>query len=82
MSTAVPEESVWQEKRSRQHGLYPRQRQALGLYAQGLKYTEVAEAMAVRVGTARSYIGAATKALGAEDPPEAVRIARKRGYIA
>jgi hypothetical protein len=35
----------------------------------------------VAIGTARSYIGAATKALGADNPPHAVQIAIERGEI-
>ena len=78
---AVAENSTWMEKRTRQHALYPRQKEALQLYAKGLKYTEIAEEMDVEVGTARSYIGACRTALGADSPTDAVRIAIERGEI-
>jgi DNA-binding NarL/FixJ family response regulator len=81
MTTAPSEESVWQEKRTRQHALYPRQREALQLYARGLRYSEIADEMDLAIGTARSYVGAARVALGAADPTEAVRIAAERGEI-
>jgi DNA-binding NarL/FixJ family response regulator len=74
-------DSVWMEKRTRQHRLYPRQREALQYYAHGLKYGAIAEKMEVAIGTARSYVGAARVALGAEDPTDAVRIAIERGEI-
>jgi DNA-binding NarL/FixJ family response regulator len=69
------------EKRTRQRALYPRQREALQLYAQGLKYSEIADKMEVAIGTARSYVGASVVALGAEDPTGAVQIAIERGEI-
>lgn len=81
MPTAPPEDSVWMEKRMRQHALYPRQREALQLYAQGLKYSEIAEKMELAIGTARSYVGASVVALAASDPTDAVRIAIERGEI-
>lgn len=74
-------DSVWFDKRLRQHNLYPRQKEALQLYARGLKYEEIAKEMGVEVGTARSYIGAARVTLGADNPPDAVRIAVERGEI-
>lgn len=80
-SAAPPAESTWFEKRNRQRGLYPRQREALQLYARGKKYGEIAEAMGVAIGTARSYVGAAVVALGADDPTNAVRVAIERGEI-
>lgn len=81
MTTAPAEGSVWYEKRTRQHALYPRQREALQFYAQGLKYSEIAEAMELSIGTARSYVGAAVTVLGADNPTHAVEIARKDGLI-
>lgn len=81
MTAAPPESSTWMNKRTRQHALYPRQKEALGFYATGMTYVEVAEEMGVKVGTARSYIGAAVVALGADGPTDAVRIARQRGEI-
>lgn len=81
MTAAPPESSVWKEKRTRQRSLYPRQREALQLYAQGLKYQEIAEVMELAVGTARSYVGAAVVALGAIDPTDAVRMAIRQGLI-
>jgi DNA-binding NarL/FixJ family response regulator len=82
MATAPPSEpSTWMEKRTRQHALYPRQREALQLYALGLKYSEIAERMDVAIGTARSYVGACSVALGAENPTQAVEFARERGEI-
>lgn len=81
MMSAPTEDSVWMEKRTRQRALYPRQREALQLYATGLTYARVAEEMDVAVGTARSYIGAAAVVLGADSPTEAVRIAVERGEI-
>ena len=80
--TAAPQEvSVWKDKRTRQHALYPRQREALQFYAEGLKYSEIADRMGLAIGTARSYVGACVEALGAEDPTDAVRIAIERGEI-
>jgi DNA-binding NarL/FixJ family response regulator len=81
MTTAPSEESVWHEKRSRQHHLYPGQRQALQLYARGLKYSEIAEEMGLAIGTARSYVGAAVTVLGADNPTHAVELAIERGEI-
>lgn len=81
MSVAHPEESTWMEKRTRQRALYPRQREALQLYADGKKYVEIAEIMDVAVGTARSYVGACRTALHADSPTDAVRIAIERGEI-
>jgi DNA-binding NarL/FixJ family response regulator len=78
--TAVAE-STWMEKRTRQHALYPRQAQALQLYARGLKYADIAKELGLAVGTARSYVGACRTALGASSPTEAVKIAIERGYI-
>jgi DNA-binding NarL/FixJ family response regulator len=81
MSTTSPETSVWSDKRGRQRALYPRQAQALQLYADGLKIAQIAEEMEIAVGTARSYVGAASAALGAESPTDAVKIAQERGEI-
>jgi DNA-binding NarL/FixJ family response regulator len=80
-SAAPPEESVWFEKRNRQRALYPRQKEALQHYALGKKYGEIAEAMGLAIGTARSYVGAAVVALGADNPTDAVRVAIERGEI-
>jgi DNA-binding NarL/FixJ family response regulator len=81
MTMTAPESSVWEEKRTRQRALYPRQAEALQLYAEGLTYAQVADRMELAVGTARSYIGACVRALGADSPTNAVEIARERGYI-
>jgi DNA-binding NarL/FixJ family response regulator len=81
-ATAPPTaESTWFEKRNRQRALYPRQREALQLYAWGKKYGEIAEAMGLAIGTARSYVGAAVVALGADNPTHAVQVAIERGEI-
>lgn len=84
MTSAAPPaetESIWHEKRTRQRALYPRQREALQYYADGKKYGEIAEAMEIAIGTARSYVGAAVVALGADDPTHAVQVAIERGEI-
>lgn len=74
-------ESMWTEKRTRQHALYPRQREALGLYAEDLTYKEIAERMQVKIGTARSYVGGAVLVLGASSPTDAVDKALARGEL-
>lgn len=79
--TAPPEQSIWREKRTRQHALYPRQKEALQLYAQGKRYSEIADIMEIAIGTARSYVGACVEALGADNPPHAVELAIERDEI-
>lgn len=73
--------SEWFEKRTRQRALYPRQREALTLFARAFTYRQIAEQMEISVGTARSYVGGAALALGADNPTHAVEIALERGEL-
>lgn len=81
MTTTTETKSDWYFRRTRQRALYPRQKEALGLYALGNTYENIAAQLGVAVGTARSYIGGAVVALGAENPKEAVELARASGDI-
>lgn len=61
--------------------LRPSVARALALAAMGLSATEIAKMLGVHTETARCYLTAARRALGAADRDEAIRIATERGLI-
>jgi PAS domain S-box-containing protein len=61
--------------------LTPREREVVGLAAQGLKSTEVAEALSVSRATVESHFRAAVRRLGARNRTHAIALALTRGEI-
>lgn len=58
--------------------LSPRQAEILGLVAEGLSNAEVARRLSLSESTVRQHLGAAYKALGAENRLQAARLARRQ----
>jgi DNA-binding NarL/FixJ family response regulator len=67
--------------RTRSATLTARERQALGLLADGASTAEVAERLGVAVNTARNHVQRVLEKLGARSKLEAVAIARKEGLL-
>lgn len=67
--------------RTRSATLTARERQALGLLADGASTAEVAERLGVAVNTARNHVQRVLEKLGARSKLEAVAIARREGLL-
>ena len=67
--------------RTRSATLTARERQALGLLADGASTAEVARRLGVAVNTARNHVQRVLEKLGARSKLEAVAIARKEGLL-
>jgi DNA-binding NarL/FixJ family response regulator len=67
--------------RTRSATLTARERQALGLRADGASTAEVAERLGVAVNTARNHVQRVLEKLGARSKLEAVAIARREGLL-
>ena len=67
--------------RTRSATLTARERQTLGLLADGASTTEVAKRLGVAVNTARNHVQRVLEKLGARSKLEAVAIARKEGLL-
>lgn len=67
--------------RTRSATLTARERQALGLIADGASTAEVARRLGVAVNTARNHVQRVLEKLGARSKLEAVAIARKEGLL-
>jgi DNA-binding NarL/FixJ family response regulator len=67
--------------RTRSATLTARERQTLGLLADGASTAEVAEGLGVAVNTARNHVQRVLEKLGARSKLEAVAIARREGML-
>jgi len=67
--------------RTRSATLTARERQALGLLADGASTAEVARRLGVAVNTARNHVQRVLEKLGARSKLEAVAIARREGLL-
>jgi two-component system response regulator DesR len=61
--------------------LTPRERDVLRLAAAGLPGAEIAKELGLRTGTVHNYVSTVIRKLGARNRAEAIRVARKAGWL-